>query len=64
MAREIQITPKRIIFAQDVEMKLFKSLMKVTVEKQEEMTKIIQMTLESMKQNIEEVLDGFHYESK
>lgn len=57
MAREIQITPRRIVYAQDIELKLFKSLMKIASEKQEEITKIIQATLQHMRSNIEQVLE-------
>lgn len=61
MAREIQITPKRISYAQDVELKLYIALMKIASEKQEEITKIIQRTLNEMKSNVAEVLEEYHY---
>lgn len=64
MAREIQITPRRIIYAQDIELKLYKSLMKIASEKQEEITKIIQATLQHMRSNIEEVLEDVDYNGK
>ncbi|GJQ66842.1 hypothetical protein Trydic_g18598 [Trypoxylus dichotomus] len=60
MAREIQITPRRIGYAQDVELKLFKSLMEIAVEKQEEIARLIQATLQNMRANISEVLEGYH----
>ncbi|ENN74312.1 hypothetical protein D910_12812 [Dendroctonus ponderosae] len=60
MAREIQITPKRILYAQDVEMKMFTSLMTIASEQQEEITSIIQRTLQDMKSNVAEVLEGYN----
>lgn len=60
MAREIQITPRRIGYAQDVELKLYKSLMEIAVEKQEEITRIIQATLQNMRSDVSEVLDGYN----
>lgn len=64
MAREIQITPKRILYAQDVELKLYKTLMKIACEQQEEITAIIQRTLQDMKSNVAEVLEGYNHNSK
>lgn len=60
MAREIQITPKRILYAQDVEMKMFTTLMTIAGEQQEEITSIIQRTLQDMKSNVAEVLEGYN----
>lgn len=59
MAREIQITPRRIQYSQEVEMRLYNSLMKIASEKQEEITRIIQNTLTNMKTNVTEVLEEF-----
>lgn len=61
MAREIQITPKRISYAQEVELKLYNALMKIASDKQEEICKIIQKTLNDMKSNVAEVLEEYHY---
>ncbi|RZB40626.1 dual serine/threonine and tyrosine protein kinase-like [Asbolus verrucosus] len=60
MAREIQITPKRILYAQDIELKLYKKLMKIAGEQQEEISGIIQRTLQEMKSNVSEVLEGYN----
>lgn len=60
MAREIQITPRRIQYAQEIELKLFNSLMKIASDKQEEICKIIQKTLNDMKSNVAEVLEEYH----
>lgn len=59
MAREIQITPRRIQYAQKVEFKLFDTLMKIASEKQEEITRIIQKTLTDMRTNVKDVLDEY-----
>lgn len=60
MAREIQITPRRIHYAQEVELKLYNTLMKIACDKQEEICKIIQTTLNDMKSNVAEVLEEYH----
>lgn len=57
MAREIQITPKRILYSQEIELKLFQALMKIACDQQEEITKIIQKTLQDMKANVAEILE-------
>lgn len=64
MAREIQITPRRIAYAQEVELKLYKTLIKIAGEKQEEITKIIQITLQNMKTNIDDVLKDYNIEGE
>ncbi|XP_060515912.1 dual serine/threonine and tyrosine protein kinase-like isoform X4 [Cylas formicarius] len=64
MAREIQITPKRILYARDVELKLYKTLIKITSEQQDEITSIIQRTLQEMKSNVAEVLEGYNSNSE
>ncbi|CAG9759907.1 unnamed protein product [Ceutorhynchus assimilis] len=61
MAREIQITPKRILYAQDIELKMYTTLMKIASEQQEEITNIIQRTLLDMKSNVAEVLEGYNF---
>ena len=60
MAREIQITPRRIRYAQDIELQLYKKLMKMSSEQQEEITGIIQRTLQDMRSNVSEVLQGYN----
>lgn len=60
MAREIQITPRRIQYAQQVELKLYNTLMKIASDKQEEICKIIQKTLNDMKSNVAEVLEEYY----
>lgn len=61
MAREIQITPRRILYAQTIELQLYDNLMRIASEKQEEITKIIQLTLQTMRNNIGDVLAGYKY---
>lgn len=62
MAREIQITPVRIQYAQKEELILFDTLLKLASEKQEEITRIIQRTLCDMKLNVDEVLREYRGE--
>lgn len=59
MAREIQITPRRIEYAQAREAELYKSLMKIASEKQEEITCIIQSTLQNMRANVDEIVQDY-----
>lgn len=61
MAREIQITPKRIEYAQKIELQLYDTLMNIACEQQEEITAIIQRTLLDMKSNVAEVLEGYNH---
>ncbi|KOC66405.1 Dual serine/threonine and tyrosine protein kinase [Habropoda laboriosa] len=49
MARKIQITPKRIQYAQQKENELYASLMKIVNENQEELTELIQTIIQDMK---------------
>ncbi|VEN57692.1 unnamed protein product [Callosobruchus maculatus] len=60
MAREIQITPKRIEYAQKIELQLYDTLMLIACEQQEEIATIIQRTLLDMKSNVAEVLEGYN----
>lgn len=64
MAREIQITPKRLEYAQKIEMQLHDTLMKMACEQQEEITMIIQKTLLEMKANVADVLKDYNQKSK
>lgn len=52
MAREIQITPKRIKYAQKMENELYTNLMKVVSDKQEELTELIQNIIQEMKNEV------------
>ncbi|XP_056645894.1 dual serine/threonine and tyrosine protein kinase-like isoform X1 [Diorhabda sublineata] len=60
MAREIQITPKRIEYAQKLELQLYETLMNIACEQQEQITGIIQRTLLDMKSNVAEILEGYN----
>ncbi|XP_063980139.1 dual serine/threonine and tyrosine protein kinase-like [Diachasmimorpha longicaudata] len=57
MAREIQITPRRIQYAQQKENELYTSLMSVVSKNQEELSELIQNIIEEMKNGVEEVDD-------
>lgn len=61
MAREIQITPRRIQYAQEKEADLFKSLMAVASEKQNEIQHIIEVTLQEMREHLIEVAAAYQY---
>ncbi|KAG7188873.1 hypothetical protein KM043_008479 [Ampulex compressa] len=52
MARKIQITPRRIQYAQQKENELYASLMKIVNEKQEELTELIQNIIQEMKDDV------------
>lgn len=52
MARKIQITPRRIQYAQQKENALYANLMKVVNEQQEELSELIQYNIEDMKNDI------------
>lgn len=54
MAREIQITPRRIQYAQQKENELYGSLMKVVSKNQEELTDLIHTTIQIMKDDLTE----------
>ena len=58
MAREIQITPKRIQYAQQKETELYSNLMKVVNAKQEELTELIHETIQEMKDEIVQAPDN------
>lgn len=59
MAREIQITPRRIKYAQATEGELYLSLMTIAGQKQEEITRIIHSTLQDMKSNAGQILEDY-----
>uniref|UniRef100_A0A0C9QGB0 Dual serine/threonine and tyrosine protein kinase n=1 Tax=Fopius arisanus TaxID=64838 RepID=A0A0C9QGB0_9HYME len=53
MAREIQITPRRIQYAQQKENELYTRLMSVVSKNQEELTELIQSIIQEMKNDVE-----------
>ncbi|XP_012278453.1 dual serine/threonine and tyrosine protein kinase isoform X2 [Orussus abietinus] len=59
MAREIQITPKRIQYVQQKETELYSNLLNVVSEKQEELTEMIQTIIQEMKDNLETANDMY-----
>ncbi|OAD61097.1 Dual serine/threonine and tyrosine protein kinase [Eufriesea mexicana] len=52
MVRMIQITPKRIQYAQQRENELYANLMKIVNEKQQELTELIQNIIQEMKNEV------------
>ncbi|XP_020708793.2 dual serine/threonine and tyrosine protein kinase-like isoform X2 [Athalia rosae] len=63
MARELQITPRRIQYARRKENELYNSLMKLVSEKQEEVTNLIQNVIDDMKTDLNEKESKYHEES-
>lgn len=63
MARELQITPRRMNYAKEKENELYNSLMKLVSEKQEEVTDIIQEIIDNMKNELNEK-QGKNYHSE
>lgn len=62
MAREIQITPKRILYAQQKENELYASLVKVVSDKQVELTDMIYGIVQEMKDEVSEAsVENFQY---
>ncbi|XP_059488891.1 dual serine/threonine and tyrosine protein kinase-like [Neocloeon triangulifer] len=50
MARELQITPKRLQYVQDKESELHQSLIRVASDKQQEITELIEHTIQDMRE--------------
>ncbi|KAL6429743.1 hypothetical protein ACFW04_007564 [Cataglyphis niger] len=59
MARKIQITPRRIQYAQQKENELYANLMKVVNEQQMELTELIQCIIQEMKDDISNSTSDF-----
>lgn len=64
MARELQITPKRLDYAKKIELQLYETLLSIACEQQEEVANMIQRTLAEMKSNVAEVLEGYNQNSR
>ncbi|KAJ9586032.1 hypothetical protein L9F63_020329 [Diploptera punctata] len=62
MAREIQITPRRIQYAQDKEADLYKSLMVIAGEKQKEMAQVIELMLQDMRDSLIQIATEYKYQ--
>ena len=60
MAREVLITPKKIEFAREKEEELFKSLMKIAIEKGDEIKDMIEQTVQDSKTSL--VQKAFDYD--
>lgn len=64
MAREIQITPRRIQYAQQKENELYSSLMNVVSKNQDDLTILIQNIIQEMKNDINsDTNDAYQYHS-
>jgi hypothetical protein len=61
MAREIQITPRRIQYVQEKEADVCKNLMTVASEKQKEITHVIEVTLQEMREGLIEIAAVYQY---
>lgn len=64
MARELQITPKRLEYAKKIELQLYETLMNIACEQQEQITAMIHRTLIDMKANVPEILESYNQDSK
>ncbi|XP_049783655.1 dual serine/threonine and tyrosine protein kinase-like [Schistocerca cancellata] len=63
MAREIQITPKRIHYAQKKEEELYRNLMNFACEKQEEIRRLVEVKLHEMKESLIESAVNYKYQA-
>jgi hypothetical protein len=52
MARELQITPKRLQYVQEKESELHQGLIRVASDKQEEITTLIENTLQELRESL------------
>ncbi|KAK3104050.1 hypothetical protein FSP39_024020 [Pinctada imbricata] len=64
MARDMLITPKKLEFAKEKEGELYKQLLKITLEKSDEIRKMISETIVSMKQAIVEKAEEYEFLGK
>ena len=62
MAREIQITPRRIQYVQEKEADLYRSLMLIASEKQKEMTQLIEVLLQEMREGLIHIASEYKYQ--
>ncbi|KAL4226711.1 hypothetical protein ACF0H5_014691 [Mactra antiquata] len=60
MARDVLITPKKIDFAREKEEELYKSLMKIAIEKGDEIKLMIEKTIADSEQNL--LLKAYEYD--
>ena len=64
MAREIQITPRRIFYAKEKENELFESFMTIASKKQDELKQVITKTVEEMKEDLLERAELHEFKRK
>lgn len=61
MAREMQITPKRLEYARMKETELLQSLMEIADRKQDEMCHLIQETINERREDILQKAEGHQF---
>jgi len=64
MAREMQITPKRLEYAKMKESELLDSLMEIAERKQAEMCHLIQGTINERREDILQKAEGHQFKGK
>ena len=64
MARDIQITPKRIEYAKEKEAELYESLNEIVLKKHDEIKEIIGESVEKMKQNVPNLISEHEFTCK
>lgn len=61
MARETQITPKRINYAKEKESELFENLVEISSKKQDEILSVINVALEEIKESLLERVENYQF---
>lgn len=64
MARDMMITPKKLEFAREKETELYKTLMKISVEKGDEIKLMISETIQSIQQSLVEKAAAYEFLGK
>ena len=61
MAREIQITPRRIQYAKEKEAELYDSFMTIASKKQDELKSVIVETIEKLREQLLEDAEAYNF---
>lgn len=64
MARDMQITPKKLEFAKLKEIELYTTLMEIAIKKQDEIRQIIDVTIENMRDELLDKAAGYEFIGK
>lgn len=64
MAREMQVTPKRIEYARLKEVELYDSLLKIAEKKQDEMCNLIAETINERKEDILQKAESHQFDGE